>query len=408
MSSSGIFVAPHAVAVAAVSGPVLTEAAAAVLTVRAASSAIEGPARGAVEQTAGESSLLAWEPVVAAVVELNVRIRMLTARAARTGAAADIPPPLSLAGRSRAEAERWTAASTGLLTQARSAVRDSVVAEEARQVIARLTHRPEIIETLAVFQQTLRRRSALTGSESQATRIAGDIGTCLTVLDEDANEREHCEALSAAVSVAHGGVQEALVLLDRLQSWISDINAVVARRRLAAQWLAALEEPVVATAAAAEAPGAFRNTAAALRAVLDGDRDLSPNLRAEGAEAIAWAAAVTRRCFVSELLRDSLAELGYTASQEVDVRYSAGLAMGLSRPLWQGEHSAEIWVDQQGAVHGRVVRNQDLADDSAVERDRERRVGFDVDLRTLGHRLGADVVTEEGYFPLDSARERRP
>lgn len=93
MSTSEIFGAPHAIAVAAVDGPVLSQAAAAVLASRAASLAVEGPARAAVEQTAGEGSLPAWEPVVAAVVELNARIRMLTARAGRAGADADIPPP---------------------------------------------------------------------------------------------------------------------------------------------------------------------------------------------------------------------------------------------------------------------------------------------------------------------------
>ena len=409
MSSGGIVILPAAVGVAAAAVVVVTVAAAAVLAVRAANAAAEGAARALGEfgaeleqkaeaQSAAHVSRLVWESVAAEVVEVNARIRMLAERSVRAGVAVTVPEPLSLTGRTVAEAALWAARAAELVAEGQAVVRAAVEADEGRRVAELLpsttTARRDTGAALAAFQQALRERPTRAAEVRVVRPDAGRIDEILRSLDADADEHEHLEVLGAAARVVQDDPREARLYLRGLESKVAAVNGAVARRRLAAQWLAALEEPVVA---AVEPPGPFFDTAARLHAVVAGEEDLTPELRARGAEAVEWAAAVTRQHFVRDLMTTCLTDLGYELDGEFDVQNAA--EMRLSRPDWQGEHSAEVWMDRSGTLHAQVVRELRIEGDEAVSREQHRCADFNDDVRELGRRLAADVAVEDGYVP---------
>lgn len=415
MSSGAIIIAPHAAAAAAATATVLAAGAAAVLVARAASIAAEAAVRAvgdygarlediAAAQSDAEITRRVWGVVAADAVELNSRIRALKTRAAKAGVLVEIPPLLSIAGCTAAEASRRTEQTARLVAQAQAAVRTAVADDEARHLGAYLPQyvlaRPDAAKALADYQHTLQKRrgepvEAGATAETPAVPTTQDVNAVLDGLDPDADEREHLEVLAAAACVAQDDAREARSYMDSLRSKVAAVNAAASRRRLAGQWLIVLEEQ----SALVDPPAPFSGTAAKLRAVVAGDRDLSADLRAEGAEAAEWAAAQARAGFVKGLMRSCLTELGYSLEPESGpaIRHSAELR--LVRQDWGSEHSAEIWVDGHGALHGRVVREHGVDGDDAAAREQERCVGFNADIRVLGSRLGAAVVTDEGYVP---------
>jgi len=413
MSSGGILIAPPAVAAAAAAATVLVAGAAAVLVARAANMAAEAAFRAvgdygarledtAAAQSDAEITRRVWGVVAADAVELNSRISALKARAAKAGVEVEIPALLSISGCTAAEASRRTELTAQLVAQAQEAVRVAVADDEARHLGAYLPQyvlaRPDAARALTEYQQMLQKRrghSAATAvaDETPMKPTAADVKAVLETLDPDADEREHLEVLAAAACVAQDDAREARSYLESLRAKVTAVNAAASRRRLAGQWLVVLEEQ----SALGDPPTPFSGTAAKLRAVVAGDRDLSADLRAEGAEAAEWAAAQARCRFVKGLMRSCLTDLGYSLEPEFDVRHSSELR--LARPDWGAEHSAEIWIDSHGTVHGRVVRAHGVEDDESAARERERCVGFNADIRTLGSRLGAAVVTDEGYVP---------
>jgi len=196
-----------------------------------------------------------------------------------------------------------------------------------------------------------------------------------------------------------------------LKSKLAAVNGTVAARRLAAQWLEAFEEPIVA---GVEPPEPFAGTAARLRAVVAGEAELTQSLRSEGVQAVEWAFAFARQHFVRDLFCAAAAAQGYTVEGEFDDWSSSELR--LSRPDWRGEHSAEVWVDRRGAFHGHVVREALIEGDEAHLRERIRCAGFNADMASLGRQLAADMVVNENYVPqyagpvesrLDSARNEQ-
>ena len=412
MSSGGILIAPPAVAAAAAAVTVLAAGAAAVLVARAANMAAEAAFRAvgdygarlediAAAQSDAEITRRIWGVVAADAVELNSRIRALKARADKAGVEVEIPPPLSISGCTAAEASRRTELTAQLVAQAQAAVRVAVADDEARHLGAYLPQyvlaRPDAAAALTEYRHLLQKRrgqaAPAVAAETTVKPTASDVKAVLATLDPDADEREHLEVLAVAACVAQDDAREARSYMESLRSKVAAVNAVASRRRLAGQWLVVLEEQ----SALVDPPTPFSGTAAKLRAVVAGDRDLSADLRAEGAEAVEWAAAQTRAVFVKGLMRSCLSDMGYSLEPEFDVRHSA--EMRLVRPDWGAEHSAEIWVDSHGAVHGRVVRENGPNGDEAAARERERCVGFNADIRVLGSRLGAAVVTDEGYVP---------
>ncbi|HEU5356703.1 MAG TPA: hypothetical protein VFU65_19705 [Actinocrinis sp.] len=401
MTSGARHVAPEAV---------LSAAAATVLVVQAANAAAERPAR---IPDADANDVPDWEQVAAGVVEINARISMLVERAKRASAAVIVPDSVRLAGCTTQEAVRSTAQTARLLADAQAAVRTAIAAHEDRRIVTGLPRsvsaRPETAAALSDFQRALRNSTTATAtanqhpSEPSLDSNPAPIDQILRALDRDACEREQAEVLTAAVSATREDPNESSAYLRTLRTKVAAVNDAVRRRRLVAQWLCALEEPVVA---AIEPPGPLLGTAALLRQVVAAESDLTPQLRAQAAEAVEWAASIARNHLTRELMNTFLAGRGYEVDAESDVELSAELR--LTRPDWQGEHSADVWVDRHGTVHGRIARECLLEDDRAGPREQDRCAGFNADIEALGRRLGADVVTGDGYVPQALAEGRPP
>ena len=450
MSSGEMSSAPKAVGAAVGEVPVATVAAAAVLAVRAANAAAPGVVRmvaewgadgwdgrdGEVAGVAGDAPVAGWEAgardgadgrgggdgrvvgeapgpkweaVAAVVVELCARIRMLGERGARAGVAVAAPEALNLAGLSASEAARWAVRTAGQLRGALAAFRLALAEEELRRVASQLPHsvagRPDALASLASFQRALlerysREATASGGLVAEGVSVMSKAIAILWAVDPDANEKEHAYVLSAAALVLRDDPLEARAYLRTLRAKVDTVNEAVAQRRLAAQWLLALEEPVVA---AVEAPGPFLGIAARLRAVVTGDEDLTADLRARGAEAVEWAAEVTRHRFLLDVMSGCLSERDYTVDGAFDVQ--EGVELRLTRPDWHGEHSAEVWMDRYGAVHGRMVREKPIQGDRSAEVERTRCASFNAHIRALGLRLRVDVVVEDCYVPRHRATE---
>lgn len=379
----------------------LSEAAAATLVVQAAGAAHERVSGTAEADATGAPE---WQQVAAAAVEVNARISMLLERVSRSGAAVVVPDPVRLNGCTAMEASRSSAQTARLLVDAQAAVRTAVAAAESRLIMAglprSLSDRPESAAALAHLQRVLH------GSTVQAFGSPPDpnlatIAQILRTLDLDACEREQAEVLSAAVSATRNDPREASTYLRTLREKIAAVNAAVARRCLAARWLCALEEPIVA---AVEPPGALLGTAALLREIVAAESDLAPQIRAEAAEALEWAASIVRARSLRDFMNTFLTERGYTVDSEPDGELAAELR--LTRPDWHREHSADVWVDRHGTVHGRVARERAVEDEQAVLREQSRCAAFNADVEALGRSLGVDVVTGDGYVPQPSSDVR--
>lgn len=407
MSSGAVLILPAAVVVAAGAAVVVGAAAAAVLIARAANGAAEGAVRAvgaygakleqdAAAQSEAEVNYARWQAVAADVVELNARIRMITERARSTGATVTVPAPLHLAGHSADQAAQWAVQAEVLLSSAQRDLYAAVAEKERTELAAGLpsavTARRGTAAALARYQEALQNRYA---SPPGGRAVTGsDVDMVLGGLDPDAYEQDRLDVLRAAAAVERDDPREAQTFLIALRAKVDGVNARAARRRLAAQWLQALEEPIVARI---DPPDPFLGTAEKLRAVVAGDQDLTPALHSEGAGAVEWAAEATRHQFVRELVRGCLAEQGYTVKGEFDVRHSAGLLV--TRSDWHGEHSADVWVDQDGVVHGRVLREQNIRGDEAALRDRARCNAFNADLQSLATTLDAEVAVDRDHAP---------
>ncbi|RSM64701.1 hypothetical protein DMB66_18820 [Actinoplanes sp. ATCC 53533] len=391
-------VLPMAVVLAAGAAVVLTAAAAAALTVWAVNQAAEAALRAlgnvgqdlqntAERQSQAEIAALRWPHIAAEVVEVNARIRLLAERASRTGVVVAVPAPLNLDGCTERQAVEWAARARVLLSAASDALVTARAATERERLAASLPAAvlalPDTAAALSQLQETLRNRRA---TPAPAPTRGPDVDAILRTLDEDVNENERLEALEAAARARAGSASP--MFARQLQMRVVELNDRAARRRLAAQLIGVLEEPVVVRT---PPPTPYTGTAARLRAVVAGDADLTPDLLNEGAGAVRWAESVVRANFVRETVSQCLADQGYTVDGTSDLR--------LTRTDWQGEHSAEVWIDENDVVHGRVVRDRDVDGDEAAMRDRDRCDGFNADLADLAHRLDAEVVIDHGHVP---------
>ncbi|MDY7083626.1 MAG: hypothetical protein SYR96_00830 [Actinomycetota bacterium] len=400
MSAGGVVVLPMTAVLAAGAVVVLTAAAAAALTVWAVNQAAEAALRAlgrvgqeleneAERQSRAEITAMRWPHIAAEVVEVNARIRMLAARASRTGVVVAVPAPLSLEGCTEQEAVQWAARARVLLSAANDALAAARSATERERLTAALpatvSALPDTAEALSRLQATLRNRPA--APSPTPTRSPGrgpDVDAIMRTLDEDANENDRFEVLEAAAKARTGGS----AFTRQLQMKVAEVNGRADRRRLAAQLAGVLEEPVVVRI---PPPAPWTGTAAKLRAVVAGDADLTPELLEEGAGAARWAEGVVRANFVREAVSQCLADQGYTVDGASDLH--------LTRTDWQGEHSAEVWIDENNVVHGRVVRDHDVDGDEAAMRDRDRCDDFNADLAELAHQLDAEVVIDHGHVP---------
>jgi len=411
MSSGSVLIVPAAVPVVAAAAVVLAAAAAAVVVVSAANQLAEGAMTAladyasVLEETAESQSRaavnhLVWEKVAANVVELNARIRMVGERAKRAGVPIAVPGPLSLNGQDSAQAARWCVRTAEELAIVQTALHDAVAITQVREAAKGLPgsgsaeHRAETAAVLDRYQEMLRRRY-------EPTRVSGpppinvtdaEVSAVLLRLDQDAYEHERAEVLGAAAAVARTCPGEAVDYLRELRRKVAAVNKAVERRRLAAGWLAALEEPTVAVTLP---PDPFSGTAARLRAVVWGEADLTDDLRREARHAVESAAEFTRRAYLAAEVSSCLADLGYTVGEEFDLRNSTTLT--LRRADWP-DHLARVSVTDQG-VTGLVLRKQRGLGDAAAASDQHHCDVFHEDLGSVGQRVGAEVAVNENARP---------
>lgn len=422
MSSAGAAIAPIAVVVAAgavAAAVVIAAAGAAVLVVNAANQAAEGAVRAvgrrgeelealAASRSEVEMNALRWQAAAADVVGLNARLRLVSQRAHQSGVPVDLPPALDLAGCSREDAIRWARQAERRLIQAQQALDAAATESQWRHLTAGLSSgvssQSDMTAALISHQATLRQRQEL---HDAPVPTGNGLDEIVRGLDPDATTDEQTRVLRAA---AHARAQDEQHDADAYRFALRrlvdhDINPKVARRRLAAEWLQALEQPSVSTAITqADPPTPFSGTAAKLLAVIKGSAELTPQLRTEAKEALAWAGDVTRQAFIRDMLRTCLIDAGYAVEGEFTTQHA--LRLRASRPDWHGEHSAELWVNETGSVEGRLVREYDMAGDDAQARDSVRCEDFHTMLAPLeaGHE-GITVTRKPGRPPL---RRHRP
>ncbi|MEU7615245.1 hypothetical protein AB0M91_04215 [Micromonospora rifamycinica] len=420
MSSGGIVILPVAVVAAAGAAVVLTAAGTAVLLVNAAGAAAEGALRAVGdygERLEAELAALAeaeakaarWQCVAADVVGLNARIRLLERRAAGSGPGLDVPPPVVLGGGTIDQIRQRMRETEQALLAAQREVDAAVAQRELAALVAALppaAATPDTIAAVRAHREALARRRT---PEPVGSRRAGQqVEDVLAGLDPDANADDRAEALAGAALVAAHPTESASYL-RALRGTVRDLNERVTRRRLAAQWLTTLEDRDVATALVRNDPPApLRGTAARLRAVVDGGAELTPELRREGTELVAWAGEMVRQRFTRDLVLRLLRDEGYTVDAEVDSRHTAGLRV--SRADWHGEHTADVWVDEAGTIHGRVLRELTAAGDEAELRDRSRCDEFADHLTVLADRIDtgtgtAEVSVQRGHRPEHRQRD---
>jgi hypothetical protein len=422
MSSGGAAIVPVAVVVAAgavAAAVVVAAVGAAVLVVNAANQAAEGAVRAigrrgeelealAASRTEAEMNALRWQAAAADVVGLNARLRLVSQRAHQAGVPVDLPPPLDLAGRSREDAIRWVQLAERRLIRTQQVLDAAAAESQWRHLTAELSSgasgQSDTTAALIAYQATLRRRHQV---HDRPIPIGTEPDEIVRRLDPDATTDERTRVLRVA---AHARAQrdqhDADAYRFALQRLVDqDINPKVARRRLAAEWLQALEQPSVSSAIAqADPPTPFSGTAAKLLAVIEGSAELTPQLHTEAKEAVAWAGELTRQAFIRDMLRTCLTDAGYSVEGEFSTQHA--LRLRASRPDWHGEHSAELWVDRKGSVEGRLVREYDIAGDDAQARDSARCYDFHTMLRALeaGHE-DITVTIKPGQQPL---RRYRP
>ena len=262
----------------------LTSAGAAFLTLNAARTATERAAfktaefgeqldRVAKAEALGQIDARLWARAAAHVVELNARIAMASARAARAGTRVALPEPLDLGGCDMRRASEWCVRAAEHLKAAQIALHQKLGRREPPGGLA-----PDSSAALARYEEMMRERYRGETDGPIVTRLDADMWVALRSLDPDAYEAEHARVLAVIAQVARLVTYppETSPLVVRMRATIDEVNEAVAGRRLAAKWLYALEST------------SQIDTVAKLRRVLSGDAALHGALRREAPQAIGW------------------------------------------------------------------------------------------------------------------------
>jgi hypothetical protein len=411
---------PSTVPSAAAATPVLATAGAAVLVVGAAVLATELTVvavrkaaeygeqldRAADAQARNAVDAGIWGTTVAHVVELNARLAMLEARARRAGVRVEMPARLDVAGCEAVQAAAWCKSTAKLLEKAQLILHEDIAEHELAMAVLTLpssgstTAQSEASTVLGRYQRMMHSRYAADGVDPTVvvSQFDVDVQEALRLLDPDASDDEHAQVLADAAQVARYSARpdDAQRFLRILISTVVRINGAVAERRLAAEQLTALEDRSVADLLP---HGPFSGTAAMLRSVLSGDVELTDGLRSEAKKAVEWANVAARRNYLMEQSRACMSELGYDYAENAD-------ALELSKAEWGSDHSAETWMDTQGRLHGRVLREHEAVGDAAKALDAERCAEFIRDLNLFGERTGARVQTLSGDVQVRDGDER--
>ncbi|GHJ48961.1 hypothetical protein Cs7R123_63030 [Catellatospora sp. TT07R-123] len=393
MSGGAIAVAPVVMGGAALAAVavVVVAAVAVALVVRAAQAGTEATGRaleqfGAeMEQTANAQDDLAvrtrlWELAAGAVVRTNSEICLLTARAQQAGVLRPaLPPPVDLTGLSLATTRDRVAQAQAALAQARTAIEDAEAEREQRILITQLPKpadgSPTAAQTLAHYRKVLAARKdapavqvpAPVPAEIDKDRIGTEIDRILLRLDTAATADERAEAVLAA---AHAAKQTdpgmASTHLDRLIRVVDvKINPKAARRKEAAGFLSALQHPVVAAAIGETDPRPpFLRSLETLQGVVSGDADLTDADRRDAQDSLAWAEKAVERRQLLQALNETFTRLGYKVTNGLATHHAGQLSVASDR--WNGGHSADVWIDDQGGVQFRMVELAEGATGEAV------------------------------------------
>lgn len=383
MSTAVLVVAPSAVAAAAAAAPVLDALDAAVLAADAALAATElgtAPVRRPAdygEQLDRAAGPGAWVPTAAHVVGLNARLLMFEARARRAGIQVTVPARLDLVGCAANRAAAWCQRTAGLLELAQLALHTELAERELATAAAALpgsgstAARAEAMAVLGRYQRMLRNRYA--ASAVDPTVVVGPLDATvqrkLRQLDPDAHEGEHEQVLALAAAVAAHSTRptEAHGLLRLLTETVATINTAVAGRRLLAEQSVAL---VLQTIALPQSP--YTAVAVKLLSTATAETEPTEELHRTAKAAVAWSDGAARRAYIMTRIRTYLSGLGYVPHTNPD----NADALEFSRFDWGELYRAQTWVDEQGCVHGRVIRENAAIGDRVTLVDAKRRAQF--------------------------------
>ncbi|MEU0878650.1 hypothetical protein ABZ345_08645 [Lentzea sp. NPDC005914] len=419
MSAGGLVLAP-AVVPAVAAGAIVIGAAVvvggAILVARAASAAIEGSVRIIGEQgelvearvaaiEASAEAALRWEVAAADVVSVNARIRLLRERVAEAGVPVAVPPPVKLSSSCEpAELSRMARVAQIALAKAQAELDGKLPPLRLGLVSAREID-DRTSKALAGYEQALRRRYevAVTAPVSPPDVSQQDVDSVLALLDPDATTAERNSVLEAA-EMAELQPHNADMYVSEMRTRINVINPKVARRRVAASWLESLEDGPLP-----HPPADMAETVDRLRQVVAGSADLGPEDRTRGLRMLAWVEETRRQQLVRELVSHCLEEDGYHVDETFDVQNTVGLR--LSKEDWNGQHSADVWVDRNGLMHARVVRASGARSADARLTDETRCAEFATALEQAGEKLvieGSRVkVVMDRNAPVQAKSESR-
>ncbi|MGW4393878.1 hypothetical protein ACWEHA_01215 [Amycolatopsis nivea] len=379
MSSGTLVVAPAGLPIVAAGAIVVAGAyvvtAGAVLVARAVSTATESAVRAIGESGAAlEREIAAIEAAEAAgqwrrramadVVAVNARLRLVRERAQAAGVELPVPPPLALSAEvTPALAVRWVSDTEYQIARLHKEI--DAAAPPLRVVLAAKNTGAggDISAELDRCRQAVADRHAPRRRPVATTSLADIVG----LLDPDATTAELEQVLADAAAIP-GRAEQSMYFSQLRYRIVTELNPAIERRRLAATWVSALDDgPLAAVLSTVDPPAPLRGTARALREVVEGARDLTPELRGEGVRLMAWADETAGRAFVRDLVRTCLAEDGHKVLDTFEGDGFSGLRM--ARPGWADEHATVIRVH-----HGNRVEHHLEAARSPLS-DREKATG---------------------------------
>lgn len=380
--SGGVVVVLPAATLAPAALAVVAAGAAAAMAIQAVKAGTEATGR-ALEQFADEMERQAnaqddleirtrlWELAAGSVVRTNQDLLLLAARAEKAGVRLTLPRSIDLTGCRLADTPGLVARAQDELAKARALVERAEAERERQVLLARLSvpagSGPSAEELLARHQQVLARRERLSASapaewvlprKVDESRVQAEIDAILSRLHEDATADDRAEALVAAARVERKkNAAMSRTYLEALARTVQkEINPRIARRREAANLLAALEQPLVAEVIgdfAPPRPPCF-DAIERLRAVVRGEADLTAEDRHDAQSALDRVQVELDRRRLLDGVAEAFGGLGYSVTVGLQVGHSP--ALSVTRRTWHGEHAADVWVDNAGRVQSRLVQ----------------------------------------------------
>lgn len=417
MSGGEIAILPVGVVLAPIAVVAVGAGVAATMAIRAAQAGTEATGR-ALERFADEMERRAeaqddleirtrlWELAAGSVVRTNQDLRLLAARAEKSGVRVALPLPVDLTGCKLADTPGLVARAQETLAGVRAAVERAEAVRERQVLLATLPAPADGVpaaELLARYQGVLARRRRMTSETPVAEwtvprkvderRVRAEIDAILSRLHEDATADDRAEALMAAARAEQRkSTAMSRTYLEALARTVhKEINPRVARRREAANLLAALEQPLVADVIgdlAPPRPPCF-DSIERLRAVVRGEADLTAADRRDAQSALARVQVELDRRRLLDGVAEAFSGLGYSVTTGMQVHHLPGLSV--TRRAWRGGHSADVWIDEAGRVRSRLIQLAPAAGGEAGRcadlNDSLRHVGEELSRRGIGARV---------------------